>query len=108
MHSHMGTRLPCPLPRAADSKNRLLSSSSAFAAALPLINGLTLALAAQHLTPLLPLLLLLLPPALALNGTGAGAAAGAGWAARREGENAVAARDSIAVATAGSLPIPCR
>jgi hypothetical protein len=60
-----------------------------------------LALPAQHRTPLLPLpLLLLLPPAataLALTGTAAAAAATrAGWAARREGENAEAARDSIA------------
>jgi hypothetical protein len=58
-----------------------------------------LALPAQHRTPLLPLpLLLLLPPAataLALTGTAA-AAARAGWAARREGENVEAARDSIA------------
>ena len=46
MHSHKGTRLPLPLPRAAASKNRCLSSSAAFAAALPLITAL--ALPAQH------------------------------------------------------------
>jgi hypothetical protein len=62
------------------------------------MTALALGLAAQHRTPPLPLpLLLLLPPAAtALPLTGTAAAVRDGWAARREGENAEAARDSIA------------
>lgn len=111
MHSHMGTRLPFPLPRSAALKKRLLSSSAARAAALPLITALASGFPAEHLTP--PrLLVLLLPPAAtaALALTGAAAAAGvAGRAARREGVNVAAAMDSIAIgffSTARQLHFP--
>jgi len=92
----MGTRFPFPLPRAAASKNRLLSSSAAFAAtALLLITELACGVTVEHFTPMVPLLLLLLRPADTT--VPALTRAPAAGTAAREGENTeVAARDSIA------------
>jgi hypothetical protein len=91
----MGTRFPFPLPRAAASKNRLLSSSAAFAAtALLLITELACGVTAEHFTPIVPLLLLL---RLADTTVPVLTRAPAAGTAVREGENTeVAARDSIA------------
>ena len=92
MHSHMGTRLPFPLPRAAASKNRLLSSSAtALLLATALGCGVT---TARHRRP--PLLPLLLAAATAPALTRAPAAG----VATRDGENTeeAAATDSIALA----------
>jgi hypothetical protein len=101
MHSHTGTRLPLPVPRAAASKNLLRSSAAALAAmALRLTTAFDRGVPAQHLAPPPTPNLLLLPAATIALARTRPAADGAGWG-RAAGEKAgVAARDSIVLPTA--------